>query len=279
MPKRITNVVILKGGKTEIFRYDHDGRQALELLIGGPEYADARVRDTLGWRRAEALEDVRSAACVDFDRKELVLGGDFGLVRVDEDGVFVSELDLCRALLPYWPSWTLRYAPVYPVELVVDHAENHELTIPSNKPLVTALRHPWSDEDIESLDEITDTFQWREELKVTPPPARLSAEYRDVLLTRIDSLSFRMRVTGECARAGLLFVGDVVSATAAELDEGKVSLATRASLFDTFRSDFNLDLPTTLPAFLDKALQRAHGWKLPVELPSEWNDWRRQARG
>ncbi|WP_342375875.1 hypothetical protein NVS55_31980 [Myxococcus stipitatus] len=279
MPKRITDVVILKGGKAEIFRYGHDGRQALELLIGGPAYTDAKIRGTLGWRPGNALEDVRSAVCVDFDRKVLVLGGDFGFIRVDEDTHFVSEWDFDGMLHPYWPGWTFLYAWEEPLGLVINYFWTHGLPLPATAVPMAAQGHPLSDEVRGSLETFTINLEWKEEYRVTPPPARLSEAYRDALLTTIGALGYSEKAAREYASAGLVFVGDVVGATAAELDEAEMSLSTRLSLFKRFRSEFNLNLPTTLPAFLDKALQQAQGWKLPVELPSEWQDWRRQALG
>ncbi|AGC47780.1 hypothetical protein MYSTI_06507 [Myxococcus stipitatus DSM 14675] len=270
MPKRITNVVILKGGKAEIFRYGHDGKQALELLVGGPGYIDSKIRETRGWRASEALEDVRSSACVDYERKELVLGGDFGLIRTDPEGVFVSEWALRTMLLLYWPGWTVRHAECHAMELAFLHARTHGLELPSTRPPVEDLHHPVSGDLLDSLEEITFFHLWSEEYKLTPPPARLSAEYRDVLLTRLDSWRIRERFASRW-----VFVGDVVGATAAELDESKMELATRNILFGYFRNELKLNVPTTLPVFLNNAVQRAYGWKLPVELPPEWKDWRR----
>ncbi|QSQ13395.1 hypothetical protein [Myxococcus landrumensis] len=275
MPKRITNVVILKGGKAEIFRYGHDGRQALELLIGGPAYTDAKIRDTLGWRPGEVLEDVRSAACVDFDRKVLVLGGDFGFIRVDEDVHFVSEWDFTSMLHPYWPGWTLIYAWEQAWGLVINYFWTHGLVLPPTLVPMAEQGHPLSAEVRRSLEIFTINLEWKEAYAVAPPPARISEEYRDALLTPIEALGYSARATS----SDLFFVGDIVGATAAQLDEAEMRLGTRLSLFKDFRRELGLNVPTTLPAFLDKALQEAHGWKLPVELPLEWQDWRRQALG
>ncbi|AGC47778.1 hypothetical protein MYSTI_06505 [Myxococcus stipitatus DSM 14675] len=277
MPRRITNIVLLKGGKAEIFRYGHDGRQALELLIGGPAYTDAEIRDTLGWRPSESLEDVRSAVCVDFDRKVLVLGGDFGFIRVDETVGFVDEWTFDRMLHPYWPEWTLLYSWEEPLGLVINYFWTHGLVLPASTVPMAAQGHPLSAEVRKSLDIFTMRLEWREVYRLTPPPARLSAAHRDVLLTPLESLSLSKSDVRRCADVGLLCVGDVVSATAAKLDEAGLRLDGRMALFNHFRSELKLDVPTTLPVFLDKAIQRAHGWTLPVELPSEWRDWRRQA--
>ncbi|WP_338864066.1 hypothetical protein [Myxococcus stipitatus] len=279
MPKRITNVVILKGGKAEIFRYGHDGRQALELLVGGPGYIDSKILETRGWRASEALEDVRSSACVDYDRKELVLGGDFGFIRADPEGVFVSEWDLCHMLLLYWPGWTVSHAEYHAMELALTHAQKRGLELPSTRPPVEELRHPVSRDSLVSLDEITFRYPWSEDYKFTPPPARLSEDCRDALLIRIKSLRLSEMEVSRCFHAGLHFVGDVVGATAAELDASRMDLSTRNMLFKHFRRELKLNVPTTLPVFLDNAIQRAHGWELPVKLPMEWKDWRRQALG
>ncbi|WP_342375877.1 hypothetical protein NVS55_31990 [Myxococcus stipitatus] len=279
MPKRITNVVILKGGKANIFRYGHDGRPALELLVGGPGYIDSKILETRGWRASETLEDVRSSACVDYDRKELVLGGDFGFIRTDLERVFVTEWDICPMLLPYWPGWTLSHTAGHAMELAFTHAQKHGLELPSTRPLVEELRHPVSEDLLGSVDEMTFRYPWKEEYNLTPPPARLSEDCRDALLIRIKSLRLSEMEVSRCSRAGLLFVGDVVGATAAELDASKMDLSTRNRLFGYFRNELKLNVPTTLPVFLDNAIQQAHGWELPVELPLEWKDWRRQALG
>ncbi|MCE9669632.1 hypothetical protein LY474_17695 [Myxococcus stipitatus] len=275
MTLRVCHIVIIREGKAEIFRYGHDGKQVLPLIIGGPEYVNAsRILNTLGWRKVEALEDARSTACVDFDRKLLLLGGDFGVVRCERKDL-LYETDLENAFAPYWSGWRYVFRLGFAVDYLLEHARSHGLVLPTNRPPEAEQRFAESTEDNDPMEHLLWERDWRARGAVSPPPARLSEEHREALLTRLESLDISLAAI----RDHYIFVGDVVAATASEMDVLGVDLESRLYLLRRFEDALGLDLSGPIPAFLIRGLQEARGWSLPVALPAEWPEWRRQALG
>ncbi|MCK8504208.1 hypothetical protein [Myxococcus fulvus] len=275
MPVRVCHIVIIREGKAELFRYGHDGKQALSLIIGGPEYVNApRILSTLGWRRVEVLEDARSTACVDFDRKLLLLGGDFGVVR-REGKDLIYEMDLETAFAPCWPGWRYEFRLGFAVDYLLAHARSHGLVLPANRSPEAELRFARSVEADDPLEHLLWERDWRACAAGSPPPVRLSDQHRGALLTRLESLDASLAAL----RDHYIFVGDVVAATARELELLGVDLERRLSLLRRFEDELGLDLSGTMPAFLMRGLVEARGWTLPVALPGEWPEWRRQALG
>ncbi|MCP3102765.1 hypothetical protein LZ198_28200 [Myxococcus sp. K15C18031901] len=274
-----TNLVFIQDGKVEVHRHeDDDGKKVFALLVAGVEHIEAQRKKAQGWRSATALDDVVAAVCVDRDRKELVLGGDFGFIeREDDFPVYCDRSFLLRELKPYWPGWTLRHAMAYPVELLSAHAREHGLALASNKALERELLDPLTREPAESLGEMVMTTHGSDDAAPLGPPTHLTEQHREMLLTRIEQVGLSVRAEKECENAGMVFLGDVLGATAARLDHAGLGMKTRAQLFEAIREVLQLAVPTTLPEFLDTALQEAQGWTLPIPLPAGWNTWREQA--